>query len=119
MDDEIVGELKLFYGTVKLAWFNAKGKYPHRLCIYHLEDERIICSLEFSDNVYSYLDSACKQYGKNNKFKASIAFFTKLTNAEIKYNNLNNEVKSKIFYNGIINDSRKIAFLEISQINRL
>ena len=48
-----------------------------------------------------------------------IAFFTKLTNAEIKYNNLNNEVKSKIFYNGIINDSRKIAFLEISQINRL
>lgn len=117
INDDIIGELKLFYGTVQLAWFSSEGYYPHRLCIYHLNDERIICSLEFSDNVYNHLDVACKLFDKKKRFKASIAFFTKI-NVNIIEKRNSNVIEQKKFYNGIINDSRKIAFLEISNIDR-
>lgn len=116
MDDSIVDDYRIFYGEAEFKWRKINGYYPYRLNIYHKTQKRLICSLGFSDNVYSYLPLECQQIELGVRFQASVAFYTKLTinTTEIQ---TDLETVNKTYYNGIINDSRKISFLDIFPIN--
>lgn len=101
LDVKSVQGLKIYYGTVNLKWYrNPKDiYYPHRLCIYNLQEKFLICSLMFTEKSYLYLDIKYKE----NEFRASVAFFTELKP---------NVFTDKTYFNGKISDSRKIVFFK-------
>lgn len=115
IDESSIDEFKIFYDTAEFKWCEGSGYYPHRLNIYHNNPKHLVCSLGFSDNVYNYLPLECKQFD-GTYFRASIAFYTKLTiSTEEVQTDLGTE--SNPYYNGIINDSRKISFLDIFPVD--
>ena len=116
MDDSIVDDFRIFYGEAELKWRKINGYYSHWLNIYHGFQKGLICSLGFSNNIYSHLPLECKQIGVGIRFRASVAFYTKLTTntTEIK---TDSGIENKTYYNGIINDSRKISFLDILPVD--
>lgn len=116
MDESCTNGFKIFYGSAEFKWRKIEGYYPHRLNIYHYSQKRLICSLGFSDNVYNHLPLKCKEFDENVHFKASVAFYVKLTQKTIE-NETDSGMYSKTYYNGIINDSRKISFLDILPID--
>lgn len=97
IDDNEIKMPKIYYGNCRFKWFIYKNQ-NNRLCIYHAEQRRYICSLEFYDKAYKYLNDAYKVH----EFTAYIAF---LSEFEEKLDD------DSIFYNATIYDSRTVYFL--------
>lgn len=117
MDESSIDDFKIFYGTAECKWCEDEYNryYPHRLNIYHNNQENLICSLRFSNNVYEHLPLECKEFD-DTCFRASIAFYTKLTTRTEKIQT-DSKIENKTYYEGIINYSLKIAFLDILPID--
>ncbi len=103
MSDKDAGELKLYYGNVNLIWEkNNHGDYFLR--IYHIDKKFLICSLQITSVAYSHI---ANEYKKNRNY--AVAFITEL-NSRVKTYDNSGVITEKIFFNGKINDSRKMAF---------
>lgn len=105
----------IFYGKVKMRWDEKRKNedyYPNILRIYHIKDGRLICSLKFSDNVYSHLPENLRKPDTKIIFIGSIAFYAKMNSHFDK----DSKVVGKTFYSAVINDSRKISVRDIIKI---
>lgn len=109
----------MFYGQVELEWHETQGEdrandwYPHKLHVFYGGTEHPICLLKFSDNVYAHLPDGIRKYDKEEKrFTALTAFYAKLEDNAGPAADLQGRAPCKT----VINDSRKITFLDAVQI---
>ncbi|SDA31056.1 hypothetical protein SAMN02910447_03323 [Ruminococcus sp. YE71] len=121
MDSDYADQFYIFYGKVKLKSILISDKYhPHIFRIYHFKENRLVCSLKFSDNVYNHLPDTvkaiknCKDNNDNYVYSCNIAFYTKMTS----YYKKDSRVVGNTFFEGVINNSAKIVFQDIVQVNR-
>ena len=112
VDQSSIDDFKIFYDTAEFKWYEDEhgGYYPHRLNIYHNNRENLICSLRFSNNVYEHLPLEYRKFD-DVYFRALIAFYTKLTI------HTDSGTENRTYYEGIINYSLKITFLDILPID--
>lgn len=114
LDEDCTKSFRIFYGEVYVRWNKSIDKFhPHKLGIFHIKEGRWICSVKFTDNVYSHLPAEIKTDDLSQRFRCLIAFYAKM-NADY---DPNYKVVGNTFYSSVIPHSKLISFRNIVPVD--